>query len=1229
VTTRLRDIAGTPPVTPAGYDSNWEYAASFTQFYRNLTLTADVGLNQVQQYHYASYSAETDVVYNVRISDPIATQTISGTVKFMLRGYESADTEDAYFAVKIYVMKPDGTSRGVLLAFTVDDVEVATSYCRRVVLASVSLSSVNAVSGDRIVIESGLRHLYSKKARVCATTTTTANNSAGADLPESDGADSDSVARSWVEFSQDINWYEPPSDVLIEVPSASVTMTTHAPIMPVNISVPAATVTMIGLTPTYQTAQQYTAVIPIAIMTLTPQGPTIITGKDKWRKEINILCHVLSATSGNSATSNEIIELDPFWYYEGKFYFEIVGYTSTSLAVDITLRRKGTSTDDATCSIPAGTTAPRVFRSTAFTPPEASTEYVVYIPNTTGATKYAVSARIVIVQEATTIERTENQIEIGNYETGKNNITTPAPLNYPKYMEVDFTKHPSAGRFLMEVVYKVESGATVTIDLQKDDGAFGSWQIACNLLTGGNATTPTRVRPPNPSMGGVLLAPRPGKHYRIAAYISDSGKTYDIYCAKIIWRQGDFGQRAILTNDYYYSTFGSRMSLDGAVIYCSCSYGTLSAGFVSTDYGNTWVQQMVNEYLYAVAALCGSDNGRYRYARFYSGSVPGFYRSDDYGETWTLTAGPTNITRMWCSRDGQYLIASNYYNYNYAIHRSVDYGATWDSPIVAAGGYFSSLYVGHECQHILYSRGTAFKRSDDYGDTWSDVTGPPDEPTPFFIYAMSQRNPALMYGRTGDYTAQYEQWFSDDYGDSWTQWELPGTWTSWRDIGFCGPNDELWASWLDSAASPWAYGMEKSTDGGQTWNDALDPHYGDIISEEGEYAIPQISDDENTYFFGLEGDADRFVMLRKKIFKTESEYLLENTYNNSAGLANHDAKWEPDDWVLACVSLSHVIDASADTGDSAKLQTDPNGTPADITGSTATGADRTESGSFTAPETAQTIDTYVLDAPIYASRLLAFYERRVPYAVEVADMTLTALVPIIYPLKMPVPSAALNLATKVPGYYIPPPVVITLPAAVMPLVTKLIHYSWDLAAKDAMTASKIYKCILTGEADELDDLILPISYLSASLTEASNSYVMVIVPAVIEYEDAILARPNGNIEIYVGYRRDDGSEVIDKIIDLPLDSVSRQRGGRRESITLRGHGTIAATTMKERTAVNVTSVIKQHNGKRVVTADIDFFLRYRDTFIYGEGGDDYVIAGAIGYEAGTTPVISKMTVTEL
>ncbi len=133
------------------------------------------------------------------ISDPIVGGTISGTAKgqLMVREHNNGDNVDKLIC-KAWVMKPDGTSRGTLLAIahygTAGEFINNVSMRNCIIANGDGLSSVDAIDGDRIVLEIGYQ----------GTGTATPEASAkwgenATDLPENQTQTTDGAG--WFEFS--------------------------------------------------------------------------------------------------------------------------------------------------------------------------------------------------------------------------------------------------------------------------------------------------------------------------------------------------------------------------------------------------------------------------------------------------------------------------------------------------------------------------------------------------------------------------------------------------------------------------------------------------------------------------------------------------------------------------------------------------------------------------------------------------------------------------------------------------------------------------------------------------------------------------------------------------------------------------------------------------------------------------------------------------------------------
>ncbi len=257
------------------------------------------------------------------------------------------------------------------------------------------------------------------------------------------------------------------------------------------------------------------------------------------------MTHSMAAAGGASATSNETVTLDTNAYSSSTaptYYFEIVADSTVSITFTVTLRRAGTSTDDATCTIPLLTTAFTRIRSASFSPPSGQTQYTVFIDATAGATKKVVAARIIVLQSELAITQTQTQIEIAG-DSGTKTNTVAAAVTNPKYWLYTSANWTGAVYFSVEAVWKTSAKNTTTITLQEDNGSFASWTDKVTIVSAGTSSTGTTLtRVP------FGFTPTTGRHYQISAVSSTSKSSYAIANAKIIVDQGFTDSQLVAPN---------------------------------------------------------------------------------------------------------------------------------------------------------------------------------------------------------------------------------------------------------------------------------------------------------------------------------------------------------------------------------------------------------------------------------------------------------------------------------------------------------------------------------------------------------------------------------------------------------------------------------------------------------------------------------------------------------
>jgi len=245
------------------------------------------------------------------------------------------------------------------------------------------------------------------------------------------------------------------------------------------------------------------------------------------RHEINIInqFHSVSATT---LTANGIAQLDRS-QYNGTvtYFFEIVAnVTNAAGTKTVTLRRNGTSTDDATITV-SNTAGYSVLRSAAFTNAYGNfgaQEYVAFLTATGSGTLSLKAARIVIIQNSPIIFKAESQIEIGaSFATTATSDTVPTPPKYWTYRSANWNGKITA---YFEATILTTAGGTTTCTLQSSNGAFQSWANVTNSAVTTTSTSASRVR----SAALILTA---GADYRIVLKTT-AGATATVYNAKMV-----------------------------------------------------------------------------------------------------------------------------------------------------------------------------------------------------------------------------------------------------------------------------------------------------------------------------------------------------------------------------------------------------------------------------------------------------------------------------------------------------------------------------------------------------------------------------------------------------------------------------------------------------------------------------------------------------------------------
>jgi hypothetical protein len=160
------------------------------------------------------------------------------------------------------------------------------------------------------------------------------------------------------------------------------------------------------------------------------------------------------------------------------------------------------------------------------------------------------------------------------------------------------------------------------------------------------------------------------------------------------------------------------IACNGTGDYVLASDGTYV--YISIDSGSTWKATTLSGNF---PALTIDIDGSIMYAAKYNGKI---WSSTNYGVTWAeISASSTkNWQSIDCGDDGVYIVAGTEDEYVYTSENS---GTTWDQRDIiggsTAGDWHVSLHrVAAGYDIVACDNGGSIWRSDDFGDTWDELT---------------------------------------------------------------------------------------------------------------------------------------------------------------------------------------------------------------------------------------------------------------------------------------------------------------------------------------------------------------------------------------------------------------------------------------------------------------------------------------------------------------------------
>lgn len=160
------------------------------------------------------------------------------------------------------------------------------------------------------------------------------------------------------------------------------------------------------------------------------------------------------------------------------------------------------------------------------------------------------------------------------------------------------------------------------------------------------------------------------------------------------------------------------------------------------------------------------------------------------------------------------------------------------------------------------------------------------------------------------------------------------------------------------------------------------------------------------------------------------------------------------------------------------------------------------------------------------------------------------------------------------------------------------RYDWTWMIDPPVT-QEVYRLIVTGAADGLESLTIPISSWQATAQAGDrSSYLQATIPAVMNLVDALQARSNGELILQKGFRFEDGTALFETIVRSDFSDFRFDRGPSRATGTVSGYrGGIQESTGE--VVVQGVRSISLAGGKYRVRCDIDLFLRPGMTVLAG------------------------------
>lgn len=312
-----------------------------------------------------------------------------------------------------------------------------------------------------------------------------------------------------------------------------------------------------------------------------------------------------------------------------------------------TLRRVGTTTDDATITSDSGG-ADKTYSAT-LTPPAGQTEYFVF-----NAAGNGVAWKIVVTQTGTT--KTQTHIPVGTGAVA-NIISTTGTNAFPRYWKYDASKWDGTTEFWFEAVLITDTTkVTATAILQVADGT-GDGFVGWADVTNGTVSTTTVTNEGKRVRAASAFTPVDGRNYRTIYKTSTSKTAIAVPAAAVI---------VVQTN--------SPTKLQPTIFIRGAS-GTLAAACTGRWDSSQW-DAVTNTYDLVVDAADGAAGSATLYETDGGGDIASVSAPDNQGTTAGITLPASQDVSMRST-------GGTYYGGKIQVNCTI---STTPPPVAATGG---------------------------------------------------------------------------------------------------------------------------------------------------------------------------------------------------------------------------------------------------------------------------------------------------------------------------------------------------------------------------------------------------------------------------------------------------------------------------------------------------------------------------------------------------------------